>query len=223
MNRLFFRFAAAAASVGLVIAMADSASAQRGRGGIGRLFGPIPAVTLAQLTEVQQELKLSDEQNDKIAELNDDLSDERRQIFQEAAGDFAKMREDIAELYSEYALKFNALLDEAQQKRAQEVYVQVNGLVALRDEPVAAALKLSNEQKQQVEQALEASRESAFSAFRDFQSLSEEERAKKVEELVQSRDESLLAVLSDEQKQQFEKMKGPGIEVDLSNLPRRGR
>ena len=56
--------------------------------GFSRLFGVIPAVSLAQLAEIQQELKLNDEQKKKVVQLNEQLNDERRQLFQDAAGDF---------------------------------------------------------------------------------------------------------------------------------------
>ena len=53
--------------------------------------------------------------------------------------------------------------------------------------------------------------------------LSEEEAAKKVDELIKSRDEKLLAVLNDEQRKAFEQMCGEKLEVDLSKMPMPGR
>lgn len=91
-------------SMCLLVAICDSASAQR-RGG-ARLFGAIPAVSLAQLEEVQQELKLTDEQKQKVAQLNQELNEARREAFQNAAGDFDKIREDVSKLYRESTAKF---------------------------------------------------------------------------------------------------------------------
>lgn len=221
MNRSHRVLLVCLASLGLLFAVTSQANAQRR--GLMRMFGVIPSVTLAQLEEVQTELKLTDEQKQKALTLNDDLSEERQAARQDAAGDFEKMRKEIALLYVEFTKEFNALLDEGQQKRAQEIYVQVNGPLTLTDEAIATALKLTDDQKQKVEQSLADSRSKAFAAFQDFQSLSEEERAKKSEEMIQSRDEALLAVLDDAQKTQLEELKGAKLEIDLSKLPGPGR
>lgn len=203
------------------ILFASSAHAQRR--GFGRMFGPIPAVGLAQLDEVKSEIKLTDAQKEKVGKLNDDLSEERRAAREDAGGDFEKMRKEFALLNAEFDKEFLAALEEPQQARAKEIYVQVNGAAVLTDEWVAAALKESDEQKQKLEQALSDNRAKWRDSFQNFQSLSEEERAKRMEELTKARDEALLAVLDDTQKQDFEKMKGAKIEVDLTKLPRPGR
>ncbi len=222
MNRPPHVLLACLASLGLLLVSTSSAGAQQRRG-LNRLFGVIPSVTLAQLKEVQADLKLTDEQKTKVASLNDDLSEERRAAREDAGGDFEKMRKEITLLNAEFTKEFNATLDEAQQKRAYEVYLQVNGPVALSDESVAAALTFSDEQKQKLEQSLADSRSKAMASFQSFQSLSDEERAKKVAEMVHSRDDGLLAVLDDAQKKQFEEMQGAKLEVDLSKLPGPGR
>lgn len=222
MSRSPRTFLVCLAASGLLLATTTAAEAQQRRG-LNRLFGVIPSVTLAQLEEVQADLKLTDEQKTKVASLNEDLSEERRAAREDAAGDFEKMRKEITLLNAEFTKEFNATLDEAQQKRAYEVYLQVNGPVALSDESVATALKVSDEQKQKLEQSLADSRTKAFESFQSFQSLSDEERTKKVAEMIQSRDDSLLAVLDDAQKKQLEEMKGAKLEVDLSKLPGPGR
>jgi hypothetical protein len=211
-----------AASLCFLLVVSQSASAQRG-GRFARLFGAVPSVTLAQLEEVAKDLKLNDEQKKKAADLQEEMSAERRELFQDAAGDFDRLRQDIAELYKEVTTKFNALLDEPQQKRAHEIYVQVNGPVTLSDELVAKTLQLTDEQKQKVEQARTDSRTQAFSAFQDFQNMTDEEREKKTDELIQNRDKSLLAVLNDQQRGEFDKLKGQALEVDLPKLPVPGR
>lgn len=89
-------------------------------------------------------------------------------------------------------------------------------------EAVADELMLSEEQKQKLAEAADDSRAEVFDSFQDLQNMTEEERAKKIQELVESRDKSLLAVLTDEQKEKFEQMKGEKLEVNLENLPRFG-
>lgn len=205
---------------GALVSVASQANAQRR---FGRFFGPTPAVSLAQLTEVQTELKLTDEQQEKVTKLNADLGEERRAAREDAGGDFDKLRKEIALLNKEFDQEFAGALDDAQKARAQEIYIQVNGPVTLTDEPVATALTITDEQKEKLEQALADSRAKSREAFQDSQNLSDDERAKRFEELSKSRDESLLAVLNEEQKKQFETMQGAKLEVDLSKLPRPGR
>jgi Spy/CpxP family protein refolding chaperone len=221
MNRIANQVVVCAGSLCLLAAVSQSAVAQRGGG--ARLFGAIPAVSLAQLEEVQQELKLTDEQKEKVEQLNEELNTARREAFQNAAGDFDKVREDVSKIYRESWTKFNAALEEPQQNRLREVFIQVNGPIVLSIEEVAGELMLSDEQKQKVEEAADDSRAEVFDSFQDFRNMSEEERAKKTQELIESRDTSLLAVLTDEQKEKLEKMKGEKLEVDLANLPGPGR
>jgi Spy/CpxP family protein refolding chaperone len=208
-------------SLCLVVAFSQSALAQRGGG--ARLFGAIPAVTLAQLEEVEKELKLTDEQQQKAEALNEELNNARREAWQNAAGDFEKVREDVSKLYRDFTAKFNAGLEEPQQKRLEEIFIQVNGPIVLTIETIADELMLSDDQKTKLEAAAADSRSQAFDSFQDFQNMSEDERAKKVQDLIGSRDKSLLAVLSDEQKEKFEQMKGEKLEVNLANLPGPGR
>jgi hypothetical protein len=208
-------------AVALWSTTSSSASAQRR--GFTRLFGVITSVQLAQLDEVQAELKLTDEQKGKVTTLNTDLSDERRAAREDANGDFDKMFKEIALLNAEFTKEFNELLDETQRKRAHEIYLQANGAVALTDDAVAESLKVTDEQKTKLQQSLADSRGKARDSFQDFQSLSETERDAKVAEMIKSRDDGLFAVLEDAQKKQFEEMQGAKLEIDLSKLPGPGR
>jgi hypothetical protein len=49
--------------------------------------------------------------------------------------------------------------------------------------------------------------------------MTEQQRSERITELIDTRDKSLLAVLTDEQREQFESLKGAKIEVDLNKLP----
>jgi hypothetical protein len=198
----------------------SSAHAQRG-GGWGRMF-QLPAVTLAQLDVVQEDLQLSEEQKKQVTELNEKLNEERRDLFQGGpAADREQFMEKWAKFNADAADAFNEILDDAQEKRAQEIYIQVNGPSLLVQEAIAEPLKISDEQQEKLQDVLAASREEFMNAgLRDME---REEAAKKMAELIASRDEKLLAVLNDDQRTQFEKMQGKKIEIDLSELPRPGR
>ena len=63
----------------VVALVVDSAWAQRGRG-FRRTIG-VSKAQLASLPEIQSELKMSDEQKTRVAEINDQLRAGRREIF----------------------------------------------------------------------------------------------------------------------------------------------
>jgi Spy/CpxP family protein refolding chaperone len=197
------------------LASAPSAHAQGGA--FIRLFRPYHQVVLVQLSEVEKELKLTDEQKTKAADLNDELNQERMAIWQDAQGDREMIREETNKLNNEIAKEFVDGLDDAQNKRLTEVYVQANGPTALFDDGVAAAIKLTDEQKTKLGEL----RNATFGSFQgvDWQSLSEEESDKKVDEMIAEQDKDYAAVLTEEQKPEFEKMKGAELKLDLKNLP----
>jgi Spy/CpxP family protein refolding chaperone len=198
------------------------AQAQQGRRGgrFGRLF-TLPKVTLAQLEEVRDELKLTDEHQKQIEQLNDELAEGMRTAFQDAGGDWDKMRAAMNKAQAEVNEKLDKLLDPTQRKRMQEIYIQVNGAGALQDESVAQALQLTDEQKEKLEEVRDQSRDDFMNA--GLRDLDDEARAKKIEELTKSRDDKLVAVLTEEQRADFSEMKGDELEVDLSKLPAFGR
>jgi Spy/CpxP family protein refolding chaperone len=217
------RHLALAVTLTLLATSADAVQAQQGGQGRGRwgLMFTLPRVTLAQLDEVRAELKLSDEHQQQIEDLNDELAEGLRTAFQDAGGDWDKMREAMNKRQKEVNDKLDKLLDPAQRKRIQEVYIQVNGAGALQDEAVAKALQLTGEQEEKLEEVREASRDEFMNA--GLRDLDDEERAKKIDELTKSRDDKAMAVLTEEQRADFNEMKGEELKVDLSKLPAFGR
>lgn len=216
------RVVLSAGALAIVFTLYRPAWAQSGGGGAARVRIFLqPAVSIAQLEEVQQELNLTDEQKQQVAALNDELNQRRREAFQNAAGDWDKVRAEIAKIYKETHDKFAKQLDEAQQKRLQEIYLQVNGPLALQNEEVASALNVTEEQQEKFEQVANEMRDAFMNA--GLRDMSQEEAAKKVDELLDQRDEKMLAVLTDEQRSQLEEMKGETLDVDLSKMPGLGR
>jgi hypothetical protein len=186
-----------------------------------RLFRPYHQTALVQLPEVEKELKLTEEQIEKAAELYTAFIQERGQLWQDAAGDYESIRDEAVKLTDDTAAKLNEVLDESQQKRLQELYVQANGPTALFDAKVAEALKLSDEQKAK----LLAVRTEIFENFRsgdnniDWQSLSEEEANAEVDKRLADQDGKYDAVLTEEQRPALAEMGGEKLDMDLGNLP----
>jgi hypothetical protein len=186
-------------------------------------------ITLAALPEVETDLKLTEDQKTKIATLSEEFDEERRGQFGRGGGGGGgggfseEARAARAKMNADYAAKLNEALDEAQQKRIQEVYVQVNGASLLTDDAIAAALAITDEQKEDLQTALEDQGQAMRDAFGDWQNLSDEERTAKMAELNKARDEALLAVLTDEQKTKFDSLKGEKLEIDMTQLRQFGR
>ncbi len=191
MSRIPGRVLWTVAALAIVVAMAQVAEAQReggrrggrgfGRGG----FGPIPAVQLvADAEEVQTALTLTDDQKTKVDEINDQLRDDRRELFQGGGGggDFRAMRDEMEKLNTEAAAKLAEVLDAGQQKRLMGIQIQVNGAEMLLDAAVAKELNVTDDQKSKLEEARDENRQAMMDAREEMQDLEREERRAKQQE-----------------------------------------
>lgn len=185
-----------------------------------RLFRPHHQVTLAQLDSVQQALKLTDDQKKTATNLNDSLNADRMSLFQDAAGDFDAIEEGMPKLNRKFAEEFNKVLDQSQQQRIQEIYVQANGPTALFDDTVAKAVKLTPEQSAKLQEARDQNRDDMMSGgLQDLRTMSPEEGEKLIDDLIAKQDARLNAVLTEEQRAGLDKLKGETIKVNIADLP----
>jgi len=119
---------------------------------------------------------------------------------EEAAARAKKEREELAKI-----------LKPEQLKRLTEIYIQQAGLAALQDADVAEKLKISAEQKEKMAKL----REEQGAAMRElFSPDGDREAARtKMADLRKQTDEKTLAVLTEDQKKQFEEMKGKKFDM----------
>lgn len=219
LNRTFvIRTLATAVGVLVVWATIEPAFAQRGRG-FRRLFG-VSRAQLASLPDVQTELKLNDEQKTRVTEVNDQLREDRRELFGTAFDRWSAIQGRMDELHNEASQKVDEVLDPAQRKRLQEIAVQQNGPRSLQDPAVVAELGLSEEQRTKLSAAVAENTKEFETAFGKSDRESWRERA---ENLANNAESRLMDVLNDEQKTKLEQLKGEPCEVDLSQLFRRDR
>ena len=209
---------AALAGVVIVLAAAYPAWAQRGRG-FRRMFG-VSEAQLATLDEVQAELKMTDEQKTRVAEINDELGEKRRELFGTGFEGWSEIRPRMEELNRDASESVDKVLDPAQRKRLQEIAIQQNGPRSLGDPDVVAELGLSDEQKTKLAAAVEENSQAFEKAFAES---GREDWRQKAGELADEADKRLLGVLTKEQQAKFEHMEGKEFEVDLSQLFRGGR
>ena len=209
--------------LGLVVAMPQLASAQRGGRGFGRLFGGISKADLATADEVQAELKMSDEQKSKAEEIRDQLRSDRRDLFQSGFGGFNEIRGEMEALDRKASAGLMELLDEVQRERLQGIAIQVNGPLELNDPAVGEKLQLTDEQRTKLEEVREENSQAVRDAFQDAGDLSREERREKFSELAETTSDNLLGVLTDDQRSRFDQMQGAPVEIDRSQFRGRGR
>jgi hypothetical protein len=209
---------AALAGLVIVLAAAHPAWAQRGRG-FRRLFG-VPEAQLATLDEVQTELKMTDEQKTRVAEINDELGEKRRELWGTGFEGWSEIRPRMEGLNRDASESVDKVLDPAQRQRLQEIAIQQNGPRALDNPEVVAELGLSDEQKAKLAAAGEENSEAFEKSFAES---GREDWRQKAGELADEADKRLLGVLTDEQKSKFKQMEGKEFEVDLSQLFRGGR
>jgi hypothetical protein len=144
-------------------------------------------------------------------------------LFQSGFGRFNEIRGEMEELNRKASAEVMELLDVAQRKRLQGIAIQVNGPVELSDPAVGEQLQLTDEQRTKLEEVREANSQAVRDAFQDLGDLSREERREKFGELAESAGNNLLGVLTDQQRAQFDQMKGEPLEIDLSQFRGRGR
>ncbi len=218
----------------LGVALVGDAFAQTSRSGrreFGRTNGSF--LGLLHLESVQKELKLSDEQKAKLKEVGEKIGAEIRQQYAAAREieDQQKRREKYTELGKQFDEKAHApvreVLSREQMSRIYQICIQVRGAVCgLNNRYIAGRLELTDEQKKKAAELEKATLEKAFAAYSELRILSElrnlsdEERREKFAELREKvgkihsqADEQALGLLTAQQKEAFEKMKGEKFEL----------
>jgi Spy/CpxP family protein refolding chaperone len=216
---------------------ANVAFAQGRGGGRGGFGGPGMggASGLLRFEQVQKELKMTEDQVAKVGEIQremfagfgqggggggQNLSDEERQ----------KRREEFQKKAEENNKKILALLDDSQSARLKQIQLWTGGVAALAGDQESAkeaakALKLTDDQKEALKTITEESGKKSMEIGAGFRGADEEQRTKLMAQMNEIRKETeaeCAAVLTDEQKAQFEKMKGPKFEFDMTAFGRGG-
>ncbi len=196
----------AAMAVIALLGLAQAASAQRFGGPSN---GGLQSLALVRNEAVQKELKLTDEQKEKLAKKVEALRGNPPNV-QDPLQRFREMNKKRAEIVKE-------VLDKKQQKRLEEIQLQRTGAAAMADPDIAKKLKLDDDQKEKMKKILMEDRAGAKPFDR---TATQEERQKFITEMrkrVEKRNTALLAVLTPEQKEAFEKMQGEKFEFPQRN------
>ena len=189
----------AVAALALAI-FADAAQAQRRGRGFGR--------SLIGIEQVRKELKVTDDQQTKLAEIQKKQSAARQELFsglrdlpqEERRAKFTELRGKFEELNKKFTAQTNKVLNADQKKRL------------LSSGDVAKALGLSDEQTKKLTAINAEYRTKSRELFQGDR----EGRREKFAALRKETDETRLAVLNADQKEKFGKMKGKKFELDRS-------
>lgn len=212
---------------GLVVFTCTPALAQFGRGGFGGGRGGVGPLGLLRIPEVRQEIDLMPDQEEALQKLNEKMGElmgrgrgERGERGDRGGfGGFTdEQRQQMEKTMQEMNAQLEQILLPPQMDRLKEIELQQMGASALQNEDVQSKLNLTAEQKQklqQIGQEMQSEWREAFAAAREsggFGAIRE-----KMEEMRANAETESMEVLTAEQKQQFEKMKGEPFD-----MPERG-
>ncbi len=218
--------------LGLVLLLAGPALAQRGQGRGGRGGGPGGPGMLIQNPSVQKELKLTDDQIQKIKDAGQSIASKRqeeRDAIRNLQGD--EQREKRQELGKKVAEETNqalaGILKPDQSKRLKEITLQQEGARAFNTEEVQKTLKLTDDQKDKIktinEDAAKDMRELLPQGGRRgagggggggvVDPAAFKERMTKVAALRKETMDKVTSVLTDDQKKSWKDMTGEPFEV----------
>ena len=209
----------------------DRPQRPQGPGGFGGFGGFLPGnVDLLMTNEIQKELTVSDEQKGLIESAISDLRDQQQQNFRPPAGggganfqnmseeERTKFFEDFRKRMDESSKKademLGMILEKKQVERFGELRLQRLGIGAFAG-PFARAdivekLGITKEQKDKMQKIQDDARPD-FSAFANFQNMTDEERREAGRKMQEKRDkanEDTQNVLSSDQKEKWTNMQG---------------
>ena len=182
---------------------------------------------LLNLEQVQKELKITEEQKEKIAEFQKELREKiEAQEFPSQLDDLsreerekrvAEVVEKRKELVAEAEENLEEILKPKQATRLGEIALQLRGVDGLKDKDVAEALDLSEEQVAKIGDAIAWEREEQRKLFQSRKEGGErpdqKELMKKMEQIRTKAEAKALEVLTDAQESKYEKMKGAAFKL----------
>jgi len=192
---------------------------------------------LLRSEQVQKELDLVDEQVDKLKEISETLQPEMRGRFaalrelgpEERRQKIAELREKAKSRAEEVRKKIDEVLLPHQRDRLKQIILQLRGHSALDDQEIAKELGITENQEEEIRRIRTKIQDRMRAMWEGLRSLGPEERRAKAaalrEEVRKLRQEAVqqaLGILTPEQTEKLEKMKGEKFELDRSRIgPRR--
>lgn len=216
------------------VAMAQGGGGGGGRQGGGGGFGQGrmgggggTAAGLANRKEVQDELKLSDDQKAKLKEHQDKVAAERQAARQNGGGggggggnfDREAMMKAMAERNAAEEKAVKEILTPEQWKRLWEIWVQNQGNRAILNEQVQKDLGITDDQKAKIKD-LQTKQQEAGAAMREKMQNGEIDRSE-IQDIMakqqKTMDEELGKILTSEQAAKLKEMGGKEFKLPARN------
>jgi hypothetical protein len=203
-----------------------------GFGGFGRGGFTSSPLTLLRVEAVRKELKVTEDQQELVEILSDEIRESRPEF-----GNFREMSEAERAEWTAKFEKWNTettaqaketlktILEEGQYKRLEEIHLQTQGVNALVSDDVANALKLTPEQVAKLKETQAANGEATREAFQGGRDGDRDAIREKFETLRKENEAKMLAHLTAEQQTEFTALKGAPFEMpaDAFGFGRGGR
>lgn len=198
-------------ALGVAALLAGPAQAQGFRGGFG-MGGNLGF--LATNKGVQKELKVSDDQAQKIQQWSEEFRDKMREKMEAIPQDERreKMPALMREMGEQSRKDLKGILKDDQMTRLEQIALQQRGPeAAVNDPKVAEKLKITDDQKNKIQSIQEDAR-GQMPSRDDFQNDRDAAMKKMADVRKQSR-EKVMNLLSSEQKDTWKEMTGAPFEV----------
>jgi len=201
--------------------MVGQAFAQPGGGRGGP--GVVPNLALTQQKSVQDDLKLSEEQIEKLKQVTTKM----RESFggRTAGGDREELRKKFEESRQVAEKEISGILSAEQSKRLKEITLQQLGPAQLARPELAKEVGLTDDQQAKIKEITDVAGAEARARFQAGRTGGDREEARKQSEAAHKEtSDKVLAVLTDDQKKAWEKLIGAPFKGELppfgGNRPR---
>lgn len=216
------RFGTLALSLGALALMAAPALAQRPG---GMMMGRMNSGMLLTHEGVQKELKLDDQQKEKIDAFATDMRERMREGFQglqdlDPQERRERMQEVMQEMEKDAKKAVDDILKPEQKTRFEQIVLQARGIDALTDPEVQKKLELDEVQREKIGKLNEAMQESMREVFRNNQG----DREAMMADMADLRRNTLTkvkALLTEQQQATWKEMTGEPFEVRFEGPRRR--
>jgi Spy/CpxP family protein refolding chaperone len=188
----------------LIPAMAQPPAGRPGGPFGGRLGGPMLMVGLLRSPQVQQELKLTDQQKQQLEQLGEQWREKMRGLRDLPPEERRQKGEGMR---AEVEKQLATILNEQQMKRLKQIALQVEGYAALERPEIADQVGLTKEQRQKIRDILRQAGEKRREAFQQGQG-DRQAAFQRMREIRQWVDGEIEKLLTPEQKKKWQELIG---------------
>ncbi len=188
---------------------------RQGRGGMMGRMANDPG-SLLRRTDVQGELKITDDEKTKLQDVQSKIRDEMQEIRQNNQGDFQAAMAERAKKQPDWDKMVMAVLTADQQKRMKELIVQRSGNQVVFNPMFQDDLKLTDAQKSKLKDLQQKSQEAMMGLFQN-RDMSQEERMAAMEKNRKTIDDTISNILTDDQKAKLKEMAGTAFKFEDNN------